>query len=96
VLALLGTTYSVWQVSDKFQTWYTAHPDAAGAQALWQATVQNSADPCIQQLYEYQYKQARQRQEDAKGAVSEATSTTMFALGAAAIACGAAALLPTP
>lgn len=96
VLALLGTTYSVWQVSDKFQTWYNAHRDAAGAQGLWQATVQNNADPYIQQLYEYQYRQAHQRAEDAKGAVSEATRASYFALTASAIACGATALLPTP
>lgn len=96
VLAVLGTTYSIWQVSDKFQSWYDAHRDAVGAQALWQATVQNNADPYIQQLYEYQYRQAHRRAEDAKGAVSEATNASYFALTAAAIACGATALLPTP
>jgi hypothetical protein len=59
-------------------------------------TLQNNASSYIQQLYEYQYRQALQRQEDAKGAVSEAVNTSGWALAGAAVACGATALVPTP
>ena len=96
VLAVVGSSYTIWQVADKFETWYRAYKDAEGAERLWQATVENNADPYIQQLYEYQYKQARQRQVDAAGAVSEATNTSYIALFGAAVACGATALMPTP
>ena len=92
-LAVAGSTYSVWDVADEFENWYGAYKDASGAQRLWQATVQNRADPYIQQLYEYQYKQARQRQEDAKGAVEKATGASAFALAGAALACGATLLI---
>lgn len=96
VLAMVGSTYSISQVSGKFETWYKAYQEADGLQRLYRATLENDTDPAIRQLYEYQYKQARQRQEDAAGAVSEATHTTMFALLAAAFACGATALIPVP
>ena len=56
-------------------------------------TVENHADALTQQLDEYQYKQARLRREDAKGAVVEATNTSYIALAGAAIGCGAAALI---
>jgi hypothetical protein len=96
VLGFVGSTVSVASVADKFQAWHTAWQDALGAHALWQVTVENNADPVIQQLYEYQYKQARQRQEDARGAVMSATNTSYIPLGVAALGCGAVALAPTP
>jgi hypothetical protein len=96
VLAIGGSTLSVLDVADKFQAWHTAWQDALGIYALWQATVQNNADPVIQQLYEYQYKQARQRQDDARGDVESATKMSYIALGSYAVACGALALAPTP
>jgi hypothetical protein len=73
-----------------------AWQDALGIYALWQATVENNADPVIQQLYEYQYRQALQRQEDARGGVVSATKASSFTLGLAALGCGALALAPTP
>ncbi len=96
ILAMVGSNYSIWQVADKFDAWYRAYQNAQGTQRLWRATVENNASPFIQQLYEYQYKQAYQRQQDAAGAVSEATNTSYFALAGAAIACGATVLIPTP
>lgn len=96
VLAVLSSSYTVSQVADKFDTWYKAYRDTEGAYNLWQATVQNDADVYTQQLYEDKYQQARRRQEDAKGAVSEATGATGWALAGAAVACGASALIPTP
>lgn len=96
VLGLVGSTMSVMDVADKFQAWHAAWQDALGAHALWQATVQNNADPVTQQLYEYQYRQARQRQEDAKGDVQSATNMSYVGLGLAALGCGAVALAPTP
>ena len=96
VLGFVGSTMSVMEVADKFQAWHTAWQDALGAYALWQATVQNNADPVIQQLYEYEYRQARQRQDDARGAVMSATDTSYVRLGLAALGCGAVALAPTP
>lgn len=67
-----------------------------GAQRLWLAAVENNVDVTRQMLLEYQYKQARLRQEDAAGAVSEATNTSYFALLTAAAACGATLLIPSP
>ncbi|HET7463012.1 MAG TPA: hypothetical protein VFJ82_17295 [Longimicrobium sp.] len=96
ILAIGGSTLSVYDVLDKFEAWHDAYVDARGAYALWQATVQNNAEPAIQQLYEYQYKQARQRQEDAKGDVSSSTNMSFVALGSFALTCGALALAPTP
>lgn len=96
VLAMVGSTYSISQVAGKFETWYKAYRDAEGAQRLWLAAVENNAEIAIQMQLEYQYKQARLRQEDSAGAVSEATHTTYFALFAAAAACGATALIPSP
>jgi hypothetical protein len=96
VLGFVGSTMSVAEVADKFQAWHTAWQDALGIYALWQATVENNADPVIQQLYEYQYRQALQRQEDARGDVVSATKTSSFTLGLAALGCGALVLAPTP
>jgi len=96
ILALMGSTYTVAEVAGKFEAWYKAYQDAEGAQRLWQATVQNNSPSSTQQLYEYQYKQARLRQEDARGDVASATNASYFALATAAIACGATALVPTP
>lgn len=96
ILAIVGSTQSIWEVANKFEAWYKAYQDAEGAQRLWQATVQNNPDPVTQQLYEYQYKQARLRQDDAKGDVSSATGVSVVALVAAGLACGATALVPVP
>lgn len=96
ILAVLGSTYAISEVAAKFEAWYKAYQDAEGAQRLWQATVQNNTDPVTQQLYEYQYKQARSRQEDARGDVASATNASYFALAAAALTCGATALIPVP
>lgn len=96
ILAIGGSSLSIYDVLDKFKTWHAAYLDAKGAYDLWQTTVQNGADPAVQQLYEYQYRQARQRQEDAKSDVSAATNMSYMALGSFALACGAVALAPTP
>lgn len=96
VLAMAGSTLAVADVLSAFQDWHAAYRDASGAYDLWQATVQNHSPPAIQQLYEYQYRQARQRQEDKKRAVSSSTNISYLALGGFALACGAAALAPTP
>jgi hypothetical protein len=96
VLSVAGSTMSVMDVADKFKAWHAAWQGAVGAYELWQATVQNNVDPVTQQLYEYQYKQARQRQDDARGAVQSATNMSYIPLGFAAVACGAVALAPTP
>ena len=96
VLAMLNSTYTVAQVGDKFASWYAAYQEAEGLLRLYQTIVENNPDPAIRQLYEYQYKQARQRQEDARGAVSEATGASAWALLGAGLACGASVLAPTP
>lgn len=87
---------SIYDVADKFQAWYDAYQSAQGAYNLWMATVENDAEPAIQQLYHYQYRQAYQRQEDAKADVSSSTKTSAITLGGAALVCGALALAPTP
>ncbi|HKP75423.1 MAG TPA: hypothetical protein VJT67_07745 [Longimicrobiaceae bacterium] len=96
VLAMAGSTLSVMDVLSAFQDWYSAYQNATGAYNLWQATIQNGASPETQQLYEYQYRQALQRQEDMKRAVSSATNISYLTLGGLALACGAAILAPTP
>ena len=96
VLAMVGSTYSITLAAGKFETWYKAYKDAEGAQRLWLAAVENNVDVTRQMLLEYQYQQARLRQEDAAGAVSEATHTSYLALFTAAVACGATALVPSP
>lgn len=96
ILGIVGSTVSIYDVADKFESWYNAYQDAQGAYNLWMATVQNNADPVIQQLYEYQYRQAVLRQNDAKEDVVSATQTSGFTLGGAALVCGALALAPTP
>ena len=93
---MAGSTLSVYDVLDKFKAWHAAYLDARGAYDLWQATVQNGADPTVQQLYEYQYKQARQRQEDAKADVHSSTKISYVALGTFAFSCGVVALAPVP
>jgi hypothetical protein len=92
----VGSSVSIYSVADSFQSWYDAYQNAQGAYNLWQATIQNNADPAIQQLYEYQYRQAYQRQQDAASAVSSATNTSVMTLVGAGVACGALALAPTP
>ena len=96
VLAMAGSTLAVADVMGAFKGWHSAYLNAVGAYNLWQATIQNGASPEIQQLYEYQWRQARQRQEDAKQGVSSATNISYLALGGFAVACGAAILAPTP
>lgn len=96
ILAMAGSTMAVLDVAAAFQAWYNAYVDAVGAYNLWQATIQNNASPEIQQLYEYQWKQARQRQEEKKLAVSNATNLSYIALAGYAIACGAAIFVPSP
>ena len=96
VLAMVGSTYSITLAAGKFETWYKAYKDAEGAQRLWLAAVENNVDVTRQMLLEYQYQQARLRQEDAAGAVSEAPHTSYLALFTAAVACGATALVPSP
>ncbi|HYW09344.1 MAG TPA: hypothetical protein VE913_20455, partial [Longimicrobium sp.] len=88
VLAMGGSAYSVWDVSDEFSNWYDAYRAAQRAYRMWRVTVENNADPAIQQLYEYMYDQARLRQEDARGDVSKATDMSAIALAGAALACG--------
>ena len=51
ILAIAGSTLSIYDVLEKFQTWHAAYLDEKGAYDLWQATVQNGADPVVQQLY---------------------------------------------
>jgi hypothetical protein len=96
VLGIVASTVSLYDVADAFQNWYDAYQAAQSAQRTWQMTVENNAPATTQQLYEYEYRQAYQRQEDAKAAVAGATHSSYWALGGAAIACGAAALAPTP
>lgn len=96
ILGIVGSTVSVYDVAGSFQTWYDAYQHAQGAYNLWQATVQNNADPVTQQLYEFEYRQAYQAQQNAANAVSSATNTSVMTLVGAALACGAAALAPTP
>jgi hypothetical protein len=83
-----------WQT--RRDTIFVPHSEYDERGQMVRYTLQNNASSYIQQLYEYQYRQALQRQEDAKGAVSEAVNTSGWALAGAAVACGATALVPTP
>jgi len=96
ILGIVASTISVYDVADAFQNWHGAYQDAQGAYNLWQATIQNNADATTQQLYEFQYRQAYQRQQDAANVVSSQTRTSVTTLVGAGIVCGALALAPTP
>jgi len=96
ILGIVGSTVSIYDMADSFTKWHDAYVNAQNAYNLWQVTVQNNADPVTQQLYEFEYRHAYERQQDAAGVVSSSTKTSVMTLVGAGIACGALALAPTP
>lgn len=101
VLAVIGGTYSVDVVADKFVAWYEAHRALVAAQRSLNAVLGMQRDGAVFDeayiaLLAYKVEQAKQRRDDAVGAVKEATGVSVLTLLGAGVACGAAAVAPTP
>jgi hypothetical protein len=98
MLAVLGSAYSVDQVADAFVAWWDAQQDYESAKRMYDAVVANyeSVSPETIQLWEFRVTYAADQRDAAINAVSEKTNASYWALGAAAVGCGAAAFLPTP
>jgi hypothetical protein len=99
VLAVINSVYSIDKVAGKFEDWWTAQRAYQLAYANWKHLLQNPERQLYDgQLYDLEFRMdiAEMRRDDAAGAVSEMTGDSLFSLLAAGVACGAAALLPTP
>lgn len=98
VLAVLGSAYSIDQVAGAFQGWWTAQTEYESAKRMLDALQANSQniDPATMQLWEFQVEYYRDRRDEAMAGVSEKTGASYWALGTAALSCGAALFLPTP
>ncbi len=97
VLAVLGSTYSVWEVANEFQGWWDAHREYDMAWRTWYATYDDPSIPDWEKAYnQLRLNQARQRENDARDDVSSATNASGWALAGAAVACGASMLIPGP
>lgn len=96
VLSMLGSTYAIGEVALAFEDWYHALKDEAAAKRMWDLTIENNTDATTQQLYEYQYRQAVQRQRDKASAVTSQANASGWTIALAATACGFAIVLPTP
>lgn len=98
VLAVLGSTYSIYQVAGAFEEWWGTQRDYDSAKRLYDAMVANpeSVTPEMMELWRFRVEYARNRNDAAISSVSEKTGGSYWALGAAAVACGVAAFMPTP
>jgi hypothetical protein len=98
VLAVLVTTYSVDQVADAFTTRWDAQRAYESARRTLDAIYANpqAVSPETVGLWEFRVEYHRYRRDAAMSSVSDATNTSYWALAGAAVACGAAAFLPTP
>jgi hypothetical protein len=98
VLAVLGATYSVDQVAGVFGDWWEAQRAYDSAKRMLDAIYANpqGVSPETTALWEFQVQYHRDRVVAARSAVVSATNTSYWALGTAAVGCGAAAFLPTP
>jgi hypothetical protein len=98
VLAVLGSTYSIGQVAGAFEEWWDTQREYDSAQRMYAAIIANpeSVTPETIQMWEFRVEYARNRNDAAIASVSEKTGGSYWALGAAAVACGVAAFLPTP
>lgn len=101
VLGIVGGTFSVEVVGDKFVAWYDAHQALVSARRALNATLQLRRsgywiNPDAVALLELRVEIATERRDDAVGAVEEATGVSILTLIGAGLACGAAAAAPTP
>jgi hypothetical protein len=98
VLAVLGATYSVDQVAGQFSDWWEAQRAYESAKRMLDAIYANPQGVSQETtaLWEFRVEYQRDRVVAARSAVMDATNTSYWALGTAAVGCGAAAFLPTP
>lgn len=101
VLAVIGGTYSVDVVADKFVAWYEAHRALVRARNALDYTLDLQRrgyyiDPASLELAYYRLDVATEARDAAVGAVEEATGVSILTLIGAGFACGAAAVAPTP
>jgi hypothetical protein len=98
VLAVLGSVYTIDQVAGAFEDWWVAQREYDSVKRMYDAVVANpeSVSPETIQLWEFRLTYARDRKDAAISAVSEKTGGSYWALAGAGVACGIAAVLPTP
>ena len=98
VLAVVGSGMAIDQVADAFKTWYDAAQNLQAEQRVMDSlhANQDNVDPGSYQVEQYRLEQAQQKAADAAGNVSSITNVSYVALAAAAVACGASVLMPTP
>jgi hypothetical protein len=98
VLAFVGGVVSVDDVADKFGGWWDAQQYLQRAQRNLELaqSAGTSVDPGVLEAYVLRRDLAIQRRDDAVGAVEDATGVSILTLIAAGVACGAAAVAPTP
>jgi hypothetical protein len=98
VLAVLGSTYSIYQVAGAFEEWWDTQREYDSAKRTYDAMLANpeSVTPEMMELWRFRVEYARNRNDAAISSVSEKTGGSYWALGGAAVACGVAAFLPTP
>jgi hypothetical protein len=101
VLTVIGGVYSVDQVADRFVEWWNAQQELQQLRRALDFTLSMQRDgyeydPAALNLLFFQVDEAVRRRDNAIGAVKDATNTSYLALAGAALACGAAALAPTP
>lgn len=102
VLTVTGYGMSVDDVADKFETWWQTEKAVRRADAilkdligLRESGAYYVSESDMDMAY-YRVEVATEARDAARGDVSSATGVSWAALGAAALACGASALLPTP
>jgi hypothetical protein len=98
ILAVLNSAYSVDQVAGAFQSWWSAQKEFESTERLYNAIMANpdGVSTEVQQLWSFRLEYQRTRRNDAMSSVNGLVGGSYWALGAAAVACGAAAFAPTP
>ncbi|MBB4638595.1 hypothetical protein [Longimicrobium terrae] len=97
IVTIVGAELSVTQVADLFSTWYYAERDVTSAQRIMDAMAANPESVTAEMfaIYQLRLDMAIQRREDARAAMSSATTISGWALAGAALACSAAVFAPT-
>jgi hypothetical protein len=97
IVTLVGAELSVTQVADLFSTWYYAERDVTSAQRIMDAMAANPGSVSAEMfaIYQLRLDLAIQRRDDARSAMSSATTISGWALAGAALACSAAVFAPT-
>jgi hypothetical protein len=100
VVAVIGGTFSVDVVADKFVAWYDAHKALIRARNALNLALDYQrrgyyVEPASLELTYYRLDVATEARDAAVGAVEEATGVSILTLIGAGFACGAAVAAPT-